>query len=813
MKSSPKSLNLIYAVFFLSGMAGLIYEISWSRQIGLLFGHTVQAASTVLASYFAGMGLGYWLGGKLSRRVSPLLGYAVAEFVIAAWAIAIPFLIQLSESSQFSPMLSSDSWAWQTFLRGVFSFALLLPATISMGVTLPMMADFLTESPKSFQQSHRNSARVTWAYALNTFGALAGTLLATFVLLINVGVCGSSYIAVMLSILCGVLTLIVLRNDPSYTEPLSDSVSSPSAFSTMPVVLAFVSGFGTLALQVLFTRMFALVFHNSTYTFGIVVAVFLAALACGAASASWLQRWMPARKLAGLTVGIGSVLTLAAIIIFVQRTELRYFSAGDSFAGYIYGACGLVLISIGPAIFCLGMLLPLVWAIASEPAEVSEANANANHNNTSFNRSAGNIVGSLTSVNTWGAAIGAITASFFLLVFVGLWKSIVLIGVLFLLCGIWLMLASKQRLAAITISIIFVFCTIAAVQSPNDAKYGREQLGEEIIKRFDSPYGWIDVVKLEESSAYKIRQNLHYRFGRTGNNVREFRQAHIPLLLHPKPRSVLFLGLGTGLTAGGAIPHEDLKSIEAVELIPEVVDAVRMLAEFNYNIVDHPKSTIHVDDARHFLLANPKRYDVIVSDLFVPWESESGYLYTVEHYEVALDRLKEDGLFCQWLPMYQIGDVEFESIANSFSKVFPHTTIWWGQLSNRKPVLALVGSRRKITIDSQLLSQRIESVNRNRNVVDPQLETVPKFWEHYAGDWKPTSEKGLNTDEFPRVEFLTPVSNRNRELLSGANFESFYEEFMRSLPTGGATISSGSDIPTMDQIRARQRLILFGSSD
>ena len=800
MKSKTGIMALVYCVFFLSGMAALIYEISWSRQIGLLFGHTVQAASTVLASYFAGMGCGYWLGAKISGRVRPLVGYAWAEFVIGVWAIAIPWLIQASESAALAPLLSDPDWAWQTFVRSAFSFILLLPATISMGVTLPLMAEFLADADAG--DDGQTASQITIAYALNTLGALAGTVLATFFLLINLGVCGSSYLGVAVSVLCGVLALVLSSKTTATTQahgsrlPSLDSnndrVSQP-AF--LILLLAFISGFGTLALQVLFTRMFALVFHNSTYTFGVVVAVFLAALAGGAALASVLQRYVSAQRLAGFSTGIGSILTLVAVVVFVQHTQLRYFSSGSSFSQYILGAVGLVTVSIGPAIFCLGMLLPLVWSMAG------------------VSSSAGKVVGTLTSFNTVGAAIGALTASYFLLVYVGLWQSIVLVAAIFLCCAIFLMLKSNQRKTSILLAVGFLICAFAGLQSPNDAEYGREKLGEEIIKRFQSPYGWIDVVKLKESSAHKIRQNLHYRFGRTGSNVREFRQAHIPLLLHPKPRSVLFLGLGTGLTAGGAVPHKDLESIEAVELIPEVVDAVRMLAEFNYNIVDDPKSKIHVDDARHFLLANQKRYDVIVSDLFVPWESQSGYLYTVEHYGVALQRLEENGLFCQWLPLYQVGAVEFESIANGFAKVFPHTTIWWGQQSNRKPVLALVGSQSPIQLDSEQLSRRIESVNGNRRVADPHLESVARLFQHYGGDWVVTSDQGLNTDEFPRVEFLTPVSNRNRELLSGANFEAFYEQRMRDLPDVDARVVGQGNPQSTEQIRAKQRLVLFGSGE
>ena len=797
MKTKTASLALVFGVFFLSGLAALIYEISWARQIGLLFGHTVQAASTVLASYFAGMGCGYWIGAHLSGRVRPLLGYAIAELVIGIWAIAIPWLIAVSESSAYAPLLSDPNWAWQTFVRAAFSFGLLLPATVSMGVTLPLMAEFLAEVSVG-QRSNKTAGHITIAYALNTLGALAGTVLTTFFLLINFGVRGSSYLGVAVSLLCALLALRISSSsakDPKRILVVGQQSVPSAASPTLVLMLACASGFGTLALQVLFTRMFALVFHNSTYTFGVVVAVFLAALAGGAAAASFLQRYVRVERLAGISTGVGAILTLVAVIVFVQYTQLSYFSSGASFAGYIFGAFGLVGGSIGPAIFCLGMLLPLVWAMAG------------------VDGSAGTVVGKLTSLNTLGAAAGAIVASYFLLVYVGLWQSIVLIGGLFLLCAIVLLLTINHRKLSAAFAIVFAIGAVIGLSSPNDAEYGRAKLGEEILKRFQSPYGWIDVVKLKESSAHKIRQNLHYRFGRTGSNVREFRQAHIPLFLHPKPREILFLGLGTGLTAGGAIAHQDLESIEAVELIPEVVDAVRMLSEFNNNIVDDPKSKIYVDDARHFLLASEKRYDVIISDLFVPWESQSGYLYTVEHYEVAIERLKEDGLFCQWLPLYQVGGVEFESIANGFAKVFPHTTLWWGQQSNRKPVIALVGSRAPILLDAAELSKRIESVNENRRTVDPNVASVERLFELYAGDWMVTSQEGLNTDEFPRVEFLTPISNRNRELLSGGNFEDFYDKRMVDLATDDVSVVGLENPQSTERIRAKQQLILFGGEE
>jgi spermidine synthase len=260
----------------------------------------------------------------------------------------------------------------------------------------------------------------------------------------------------------------------------------------------------------------------------------------------------------------------------------------------------------------------------------------------------------------------------------------------------------------------------------------------------------------------------------------------MPLLLHEAPSEVLFMGLGTGLTAGGAIPHHDVERILAVELIPEVVEAVRTLADYNYNVVDHPKVNIHIDDARHFLLANNRKFDVIVSDMFVPWESESGYLYTVEHYRVAAQRLRPGGLFCQWLPLYQVGEREFESIANSFASEFPCATLWWGDMNSSSPVIALIGTELPLRIDEHRLSMRLADLSQQMGSTDPAIATSDRFWDHYLGDWNARSSLNLNTDEHPRVEFLTPISNRDRQMLRSNRLESYCNEVLLKLPRNGA---------------------------
>lgn len=181
------------------------------------------------------------------------------------------------------------------------------------------------------------------------------------------------------------------------------------------------------------------------------------------------------------------------------------------------------------------------------------------------------------------------------------------------------------------------------------------------------------------------------------------------------------------MTAGGAVPHRELESIEIVELIPEVVDAVRLLGNENRHIVDEPRTKLIVDDARHFLSMTTRTYDVIVSDLFVPWESETGYLYTVKQFIVARKHLRSGGLFCQWLPLYQLGATDFEMIADSLRSVFPHVTLWWGRLDKSRPILALIASENRLQVDEALMSQRLNTLSLTGQFDDSSLATPTRI--------------------------------------------------------------------------------------
>ena len=291
-------------------------------------------------------------------------------------------------------------------------------------------------------------------------------------------------------------------------------------------------------------------------------------------------------------------------------------------------------------------------------------------------------------------------------------------------------------------------------------------------------------------------------------------QAHLPLLLHPDPSEVLFLGLGTGITAAGAIPHAEVRHGTVVELIPEVVDAARLLEKENFGVVDHPKFNIRIDDGRHFLLTTQDRFDVMISDLFVPWESETGYLYTVEHYQTAKGRLRSGGIFCQWLALYQLGVQEFEMIADSFASVFPHTTLWWGSLDPDRPILALVGSADAIRLDGSAVNARLQAMRRTSMYVDDEIQTAEDIAFRLVGRWPARNSARLNTDEHPWIEFSAPWAHRDRRLLQGRECQRYFDRSLSQILDQEAALASGSASGWIDPERrlAWQEFILWGTS-
>ena len=775
----------MYCQFFLSGMAALIYEISWSRQVGSLLGHTIHAAAVVLTAWFAGLAVGYAWGARLAAKVTPLRAYAIAEFTTAAWACLVPWVLIASMESDFTAILHSRAPVGH-LVRWLYCFLLLVPATAAMGTTLPLLAQWLSPGdPPAID-------RVASAYAFNTAGAFVGTVLATVWLLASVGIAASGFIAAGLSAVCGLVALFIQAKEPLHAATRPACLSSrferaDSRDGSWLLLPAALSGCGILALEVLYARLFSLVLHNSTYTFGAVLAAVILALAISPFLVRVASRSIPPGNLLAWGAGAGAVTTVLSIYLFVLATKLEYLRFGSGFAIYLGGVFAVVLLVVGPPITLLGMILPSLW--------FRDANR----------RRAAESAGRTAFASALAGAAGAACTSLWLLPTVGLWASFAVAAWLFavLAFAVWWSQGLRRRAGAA--AALFCAISLPLIVPPGPERWATSS-SDILVRRWDSAYGWIDVLQ-DKDGARRIRQNLHYRFGSTGmEKARAYRQAHLPLVLHPSPTELLFLGLGTGMTAGAAVSHEEVQRAVVVELIPEVVDAARLLAGGNFSVSDHPKFQIEIDDARHFLRRTSHRFDVIVSDLFVPWESQTGYLYTVEHYQAARQRLKPGGVFCQWLAVYQLGARELELISDSFAAVFPETSLWWGQINAHRPMIALIGSQTPLRMDVQNVNARLNKVYQTAPR-DLQMRTAQDVLGLYIGHWRQRQPQRLNTDELPRIEFLTPLSAADSMLLQGESLRGYYDNVLGRLPDQYQRF--GGTQPPTEARRTWQRLLLF----
>jgi spermidine synthase len=745
-KQARTSLHLLFAA---SGAAALVYQVLWLRELVAVFGATAEAAAAILAAFFLGLALGSEVLGRLADRTPrPLRLYAILELAIALAAAPVPLILPLYQSAygDLYPTLSGTPVLF-TLFKMALTATVLLPATFFMGGTLPAVGRALSGDRGSLG---RQGGRL---YAANIVGAVLGTLLAAFGLPLWLGVRGSYVLAIALSICTAGGAAWLARGEPRRepvlggAAPESDAVAiGPSAGRLLAV--AFGSGFATIGLEVLWTRMLALVLQNSVYSFGSVVAVFLAGLALSAALVAWLLRSVPATRILRLSLLFsGPLILLTPGLLMWFSDGLQPYDAAAGFLSYSLSVVGLAAAVILPPVIAAGMVLPCVWELWRG------------------RRGAGSRFGRPVALNTLGAIAGSLVAGFILLPTLGLGESIAAIGALYILMGeLALRRTFVPRRGGWERAVIYpAALLVMMLASPTSLPMASLAPNERLLWSEEGPRGAVAVV--ERDGDRRLKLDNHYAIGGTAVVVEERRQGHLPILLHPSPRKVAFIGLGSGITAGAPLAHPDVERIVALELVPEVIDAAReYFGTWNAGVVTAPRAEVLVEDGRTYLAGTQERFDVIVGDLFVPWREGVGGLYSREHFENVNARLEPGGLFAQWLPLWQLSRQEFEIITATFLSVFDTVSLWRGVFSPDGASLALIGHKGGRAIDMESLARRLAALHERNPYPDPFLSELTGFMILYAGDARGLSETlrdvELNTENRPRMEWLAPRTQR-----------------------------------------------------
>ena len=709
--------HVFLLIYFVSGAAALVYEVVWSRLLVLHMGNTVAAVGTVLAAFMGGLAGGTALAGRFAFRLprrQALRLYALLEFAIAGCALLVPVALTGLQPMLAAAYADGEGGAWFGLIRLLSSVMVLLAPTAAMGATFPLAVRW-------FAGRAEDAGTETGAlYALNTLGAALGAGLTGFVLLPWLGLRGATLVGVAVNAAAGAGALGLTRYtpEPRRTLPATASTVRPASSpqrgrrrqrrratagdgpanagsravagrrdDPAPLVgrtwLAAsalgLSGFVALTWQVAWTRILALVIGPTTYAFSTMLAAFIGGLACGAAVGARLARWSRHR-----IVCLGMTLILAALGAFgalwliapLSLTMARAVAEPDVLFGSVMGvqvmlAAGLLL----PMTIALGAAFPLAVAVAARREETVSLDA-----------------GIVYAVNTLGAIAGALLGSFVLIPVLGLQQTVLAAGALGISGGGLLLLTAdvgwRARFAVTAVALTGLGAGAALpdwnrslISSgtywnvPNVATQDLRAALEagEILYYEEGAAGTVSVRRTAGSLALAIDGKIDA--SNAADMLTQSLLAHLPLLLHPDPRDVGIIGLGSGVTLGAALRHP-IKRVDTLEISPQVVEASAWFEAENGAALDDPRTRLILADGRSHLLLSSQSYDVIVSEPSNPWMAGVATLFTREFFQAARDRLKPRGILCQWAHTYGISDEDLRSITGTFLSVFPDGAMW-----------------------------------------------------------------------------------------------------------------------------------------
>jgi spermidine synthase len=784
-----------------SGLSALVYQIIWVRLLGFTFGTTTEAVSTVLAVFFAGLALGnLWAATRLVRVVRPLRVYALLELGIGLYALAsLPLLRGLSDVHTL--VAAGQGPALATAIRLAGSAAVLLPPTIAMGATLPVVARGLVTDDATLG---RWSALL---YAANTLGAVLGAYLCGFWLIPWLGLARSVLLAglVNLGVAAAVLALAGgLRAPAPVRETLAPRDAAATRGRRLFLLFFGVSGFVAIGYEIVWSKVFGIVMEGTLYGFAAVLSAFLLGIAAGSflvAPAVDRIRDLP-RAFGWLHAGIA--VSVAFGIRFVP--DLPFWMHRLAVLDPVDAIHRLYLLAV-PIV-----LVPTALFGAAFPVLVRILAADA--------AAAGSGIGVATAVNTAGSILASLLVGFDWIPRLGMDRTLVILLVLDGAVAL-VALAGFQRargprafagVAACATALALALAGFEGVRvdhaiagqglrSPTLAEY-RRTLERELAPQRYRREGRTAVVTVYALPTHRLlRTNglpeAGYSLAPPYYPQESMLLGVLPYLAaQGEPRRGLVVGLGGGNTLD-ALLQTGIEQVDVVEIEPAVIDALGVFAAGRENPLADPRVRTIVNDGRHELLvaAHDGRpaYDVIASQPSHPWRIGAASLFTEEYFRLARDRLAPGGRFAVWMSGFRVDADSLLAIVASFERVFPGSLFFDGSEGHRRSDFLLLGGREPVVLDPEAMARRMREPRLATLLERFQLRSVEAVLAGFEGPsaaFAAIAPHDRNTDDDPFVETRVPRDLSQRYVDFGA-IEAQLDASAPALPPLAAPVDVG----------------------
>lgn len=789
---------LVFTLFFISGACGLIYEVVWSRMMMLIFGRSVLAVGTVLAAFMSGIALGSYLLGKYADRSrNPLRLYAFYEVGAGLAAFIASFLL-----IRITPVYV---WVHATFgesplvfdvVRYFIAFSLLIVPTVLMGATLPILSRVIVT------RVARVGRELGSLYAINTVGAVAGSLAAGFYLIGRLGLHGAVDVAVFGNLAVGIIAWFAstrpgLVNIPAVTS--SSSPATPAAVHRSAdaqarrryriALWAFaLSGLSSFAYEIFWTRSLVFLLGNTTYAFTLMLTAFLLGIALGGYGIRFLADIVknPLRLFGVIEILIGMLSAVALPLLFfiVKSNVIHSFIV--RFSGQ------LELLAVSNFLIALSlMLLPATLIGATLPLMGRIALSDL--------QSTGTTVGRIYAVNTLGNVLGALLPGLLIMPLMGIQKGILLMAAMNVGLGFVLVLSRwKHAMAAVSATlVIFLLFALALLRVPISFEFPSEYQRSRDEVLYYREGGLVTTkVWVSADTGYKVISVDGINIGGTSDS--DYKQqilAHLPKLLLKTYESELSIGLGSGILIGESGRHAALKRIVSVEISHGVIEGARYFKDENFAVLNDPRAIIIEDDVADFLHTTTERFDIISADEKTAGKyATNSFSYSKEYYALLRQRLAPGGLVIQWMPT-DLPPSQYALAARTFLDAFPHVQLWYFPPIGRFTMTNtfLVGSSDPVEIDPAWMRRTMGTDPGSfQGIRKYGLTTAEAVLAHYVGN-EETLRRALppgpiNTFDEPYYEFYSPsdyaVPSNDRTLVNhellmsvrGPDFERFVKK-------------------------------------